>query len=259
MIEDRGADGGSAAARARAERPLVILSWAQSADGRIATRSGESKYLSSPESFDVQQELRRDSDAVLVGLGTVLQDDPRLLCRLPVERNPDGRQPLRVVLDSRFATPPDSILVRSAREHPVLVIGGESAAGPASPVGIAVDTAERESVLEKLGVGTARVPVVATGIAPALDLRAVLTLLYRRGVRTLFVEGGAAVLTSFLAEDLADRVVLDLSPRFIGTGRDAVADLGVERLAEARGFRSVAVELRGGNVIWTMERAERTR
>ena len=223
-------------------RPTGILSWAQSADGRIATRTGESKYLSSPESLDIQQELRRDCDAVLVGLGTVLADDPKLLCRLPAERNPAGRQPLRVVLDSRFALPLDSLLGRTAAEHPVLVIGDERA------------DAGRAAALEARGVLTLRARAGGEPAAPKLDLRAALAALFGRGVRSLFVEGGAAVLTSFLKEDLVDRVILDLSPRFIGTGRDAVADLGVERLAEARGFRSVSAELRGGNVVWTMEK-----
>jgi diaminohydroxyphosphoribosylaminopyrimidine deaminase / 5-amino-6-(5-phosphoribosylamino)uracil reductase len=249
MSEGREADGAE-----QPKRPKVTLSWAQSADGRIATSSGESKYLSSPESLEVQQELRRDSDAVLVGLGTVLSDDPRLLCRLPPERNPAHRQPLRVVLDSRFAIPTDSVLARTAAEHPVLAIGALAPFRDQSSAGALGGAEERELALQSLGVQTARIPVVETGAALKLDLRSALALLADRGVRTLFVEGGGAILTSFLAEDLVDRVVLDLAPRFIGTGRNAVADLGVTRLAQARGFRSVAVALRGGNVVWTMER-----
>ena len=239
-------------------RPLVVLSWAQSADGRIATRTGESKYLSSPETLDIQQELRRDCDAVLVGLGTVLSDDPKLLCKLPPERNPDGRQPLRVVLDSRFALPLDSFLVRTAAERPVLAIGADS---PEGAEGAAGPSEARQRGLRERGVLTARVATrpgtERRGGAvkrAGLDLRAVLALLRDRGIGTLFVEGGAEVLTSFLAEDLADRVILDIAPRFIGTGRDAVGNLGVERLAEARGFRNVGVELRGGNAVWTLER-----
>ncbi len=263
MSGDRG--GGSAddvpAARPRAGSPLVILSWAQSADGRIATRTGESKYLSSPESLDIQQELRRDCDAVLVGLGTVLADDPKLLCRLPPERNPGGRQPLRVVLDSRFALPLDSFLVRTAAERPVIAIGAAGAVGASgagSPAGAddagTEGAAARAEALETRGVRTLRVRAGGDPAAPKLDLSEALAALLDLGVRTLFVEGGAAVLTSFLKEDLVDRVILDIAPRFIGTGRDAVGNLGVERLAEARGFRNVGVELRGGNVVWTMER-----
>jgi diaminohydroxyphosphoribosylaminopyrimidine deaminase / 5-amino-6-(5-phosphoribosylamino)uracil reductase len=249
MSDNREADG-----HEPQHSPSVTLSWAQSADGRIATLTGESKYLSSPESLEIQQELRRDSDAVLVGLGTVLSDDPRLLCRLPPERNPALRQPLRVVLDSHFAIPTDSALVRTAADHPVLVIGALAPFRGQSSAGAQAAALERERALKALDVQTARIPVVEAGASLRLDLRAALALLADRDVRSLFVEGGAAILTSFLAEDLVDRVVLDLAPRFIGTGRNAVADLGVRSLAQARGFRSVAVELRGGNVVWTMER-----
>jgi riboflavin-specific deaminase-like protein len=239
-------------------RPFVVLSWAQSADGRIATRTGESKYLSSPESLDIQQELRRDCDAVLIGIGTVLADDPRLLCRLSADRNPSGRQPLRVVLDSRFRTPPASMLARTARESPVLVVG-------ASTVSAGLREAGLRKALEKTGIETATVDAAGTESGAAdrgaaegsrLDLESVLHLLSARGIRSLFVEGGSAILTAFLAADLADLVILDISPRFIGNGIQAVGELGVERLTDARGFRSSGVELRGGNVLWTLERTE---
>lgn len=236
----------------RLRRPRITLSWAQSADGRIATRTGDSKYLSSPESLGLQQELRRDCGAVLVGIGTVLADDPRLLCRLGPEENPSGRQPLRVVLDSSFRTPADSVLARTAREHPVLVIG---ACGPVGPAGADGEARRRRSALEAAGVLTAAVPSEDPQAAhPRPALHAALALLADKGVETLFVEGGSAVLTAFLAADLADRIMLDIAPRFIGEGIPAVGDLGVLKLVEARPYRSAGAAMRGANLIWTLER-----
>lgn len=235
--------------------PKVILSWAQSADGRIATATGESKYLSSPESLGLQQELRRDCDAVLVGVGTVISDDPRLLCRLAPDSNPLGRQPLRVVLDAEFRTPTASVLARSASPErgigkgPVLVVG----APPRDPGAEA-----RRELLRSIGVGCAEVRSQDEGDASGrrqLDLGAVLELLAEGGAESLFVEGGAAVITSFLKADLADRIILDIAPRFIGNGLQAVGELEVRKLSDARSYRGSSVEARGGNLLWTLERA----
>ncbi|AEJ20783.1 RibD family protein [Gracilinema caldarium] len=240
----------------RLSRPYVVLSWAQSADGQIATRTGDSKYLSSPESLQVQQILRRDCDAVLVGIGTVLADDPRLLCRLSPEANPRNRQPLRVILDARFQTPPEASLCKTTREGPVLIIGAET-----QPSNNAENEAQRkdeETRIQKLlalGLEVIRVPIEKDSVPSRLklDLRTVLDRLYQRGIQSLFVEGGSAVLTSFLRANLADRVILDISPRFIGQGIPAVRDLGVLTLPEARRFKTISVEHWGENVVWVMD------
>lgn len=239
-------------------RPYVVLSWAQSADGQIATRTGDSKYLSSPESLQVQQLLRRDCDAVLVGIGTVLADDPRLLCRLPEEQNPEQRQPHRIVLDAHFQTPGESCLCSTSNEGPVLVIGAQAAQRAASGTEKKdqADTEERIQKLAARGVQIARVAIDEDSVPSRLKLSipAVLDLLYERGIRSLFVEGGSAIITSFLKQNLADRVILDLSPRFIGQGIPAVRDLGVLSLGEAKHFKTRSVATWGENVVWVMER-----
>ncbi|MFQ3547377.1 MAG: dihydrofolate reductase family protein, partial [Termitinemataceae bacterium] len=89
-----------------------------------------------------------------------------------------------------------------------------------------------------------------------LDLFSVLTLLYERGIRSILVEGGSAVITSFLYNNLADRIILDITPRFIGAGTPAVKDLGVLHLAEARRFHTVSVTAWGENIIWIMDNLE---
>lgn len=238
------------------ERPFVVLSWAQSADGQIATRTGDSKYLSSPESLLVQQMLRRDCDAVLVGIGTVLADDPRLLCRLPSEANPKNRQPLRVILDARFQTPPEACLCKTSSEGPVLIIGAESQQNLTREAPTAPSDEERRiQRLRAQGLEVQRVPIEQDSVPSQLklDLHAVLERLYQRGVRSLFVEGGSAVLTSFLRASLVDRIILDMSPRFIGQGIPAIRDLGVLSLPEARRFKTISTETWGENVVWIMD------
>jgi len=191
-------------------RPYVTLSWAQSLDGRIATSTGDSQWIGGPESLTFAHELRRDNQAILVGIGTVLKDNPRLTCRIP-----GGRNPLRVVLDSSLRMPLDSTLAHTS-EAPTMVY----AAPDAAP--------DQEEALERRGVRVVR--VAASG--RELSLEALLDDLGTRGVETLFVEGGAAVLTAFLAANLVDRAVVVSAPFLMGAGIEAVGDLGHRVLAQ---------------------------
>jgi len=193
-------------------RPYVTLSWGQTLDGRLATLTGDSQWIGGPESLQLAHELRRDNDAILVGIGTVLKDNPRLTCRLP-----QGRNPVRVVLDSRLRLPLDSHLARGTAEAATWVYTAETGAD------------SRAAALEALGVSVTRLPSAGAG----LDLSLLLEDLGRRGQETLFVEGGAAVLTAFLAAGLADRVLVVTAPFLLGKGLEAVGDLGNRVLAEA--------------------------
>lgn len=189
--------------------PYVTLSWGQTLDGRLATVTGDSQWIGGPESLTFAHELRRDNDAILVGVGTVLRDNPRLTCRLP-----GGRNPVRVVLDSQARTPVDSALVTTLDEAPTLVF----TSAKASP--------DRRQALADRGV-----TVVTVDGSDRFSLRSVLQNLGDRGLTSLFVEGGASVLTSFLAEGLADRVLVVTAPFLLGRGIEAVGDLGNRVLA----------------------------
>ena len=185
-------------------RPFVTLTYAQSLDGSIAARRGEPLALSGGESLRLTHRLRAAHRGILVGVGTVLADDPRLTTRL----GEGARDPQPVVLDRRLRTPPDSRLVA----------GG----GPAPWIAAAPDAdPRRERRLAAAGARVVRLPEGEGGI----DLRALLDYLRGRRVESLMVEGGARVITSFLATRLVDHLVLTIAPRFVG-GLPAVAGNG---------------------------------
>jgi riboflavin-specific deaminase-like protein len=213
-------------------RPRVTLSYAQSLDGRIATRSGQSQWISGAGTLELAQELRRDNDAILVGIGTVLRDDPLLTCRLP-----GCSSPVRVILDSRLRLPEDGRIARTADRYATVVFS------------LAPDAAKVER-LRRLGVHVIAAEPGEDGwvaLAPALEA------LSARGIGTLFVEGGSSVITAFLRSGLVDRLLVVTAPLVIGTGVSAVADLGIDDLARALRFRPVRLEQRGEDVVWDLE------
>jgi riboflavin-specific deaminase-like protein len=214
---------------------FVTLSYAQSLDGRIATAAGDSRWISGPATLELAQELRRDNRAIAVGIGTVLRDDPLLTCRLPGARNP-----LRVVFDSSLRIPLGSQLVASARAVQTLVFHAGDDEG----------ISERRRTLVAAGLETAAIARLSGGL---LDIRAAVAELGRRGADSLFVEGGARLITAFVMHGLVDRLVLVTAPIVIGRGIEAVGDLGVASLAQARRLRTVAHEFRGEDSVWTLE------
>jgi riboflavin-specific deaminase-like protein len=214
--------------------PLITVSYAQSLDGRIATSGGQSRWISGPASLRLAHRLRRDHDVILVGIGTVLQDDPQLTCRLPGAR----RSPVRAVLDSRLRLPLESRLARTAASLPTLVF----AAAPA-PL-------DRRRALEAAGVKVLELPGEPDG---RLGVRAAAEHLAREGFASLFVEGGARVITSFLRAGLVRRLLVVVAPMLIGTGVEAVGDLGVVSLDQA--LRPVRTRVRrfGADRVWELE------
>jgi diaminohydroxyphosphoribosylaminopyrimidine deaminase/5-amino-6-(5-phosphoribosylamino)uracil reductase len=180
--------------------PYVTLKAGVSLDGRIATRTGRSKWITSSESRKHARLLRLESDAVMVGIETVLRDDPRLTPRLPRAR---PSPLLRVIVDSRLRLPPGSRLVKSKTRAPILVFTSRRA------------PTRRISRLRRLGVEVERLPLRGGGV----DLSRALVRLGERSVSQLLVEGGGELHASFLEQHLADRLVLYLAPRLIGGGR----------------------------------------
>jgi len=222
--------------------PRVTLSYAQSLDGRIATATGDSRWISGPSTLRLAHRLRRDHEALLVGIGTVLRDDPQLTCRLP------GRpscSPARVVLDSALRLPPDCRLARSAGELPTLVFTAGAPAAGSSRCGMA-----RRSALEARGVRVVESPTDPEGQVP---LRWALEHLAGLGYASLLVEGGARVITSFLRQRLVHRLLVVVAPLLIGEGVQAVGDLQVRALSEALRPRRFRVRRYGEDRVWELE------
>jgi len=194
--------------------PYVTLKFAQTLDGRIAAASGHSRWISSPPSLRFAHRLRAVHDAILVGADTVRMDNPELTCRLV-----RGRNPLRIVVDSGLRLPPDATIFSDGKRTVAV-------ATRRAPV-------ENRRLLEKKGV-----EVLEIGEDPAgrVDLHQLLTVLGKRKISSVLVEGGAAVATAFLKGNLVNRLLIVLAPKIVGGGVNAVGDLGIRRMDDALGF-----------------------
>ncbi len=178
--------------------PYVTLKAAATLDGRIATRTGDSRWVTNERSRHFVHHLRCVLDGILVGVETAIADNPNLTARL--RRNPPCRQPVRIVLDTSLRLPPESTLVKTAREVPFWLACGEEA----SP--------KREEELIKEGVTVLRLPVKDGRV----DLSALLRELGKRQLTSLLVEGGARILGAFLQEGLADDFHFFYAPKILG-------------------------------------------
>jgi diaminohydroxyphosphoribosylaminopyrimidine deaminase/5-amino-6-(5-phosphoribosylamino)uracil reductase len=184
-------------------QPWVIAKWAMTLDGKIASRTGASRWISSQASRAVAHRLRGQVDAILVGIGTALADDPQLTVRPP-----GLRTPVRVVLDGTARLPLTSQLVQTARQTPTLV-----AVAPSAP-------ADRVAPLQAHGCEV----LTCAGASPAERLQALLSELGRRRLTNVLVEGGSQVLASCLEQRAIDEVHVFIAPRLLG-GADAISPI----------------------------------
>ncbi len=209
------------ACRVQRGRPLVTLKLASTLDGRIATHGGESRWITGEPARRVAHALRGRSDAVLVGVGTVVADDPELTCRLP------GYRPtplVRIVVDSHLRTPLTATLIATASEHPtwMLIRNGTDP--------------DRRRAFANLGVR----PIEVAGAESGVDLRQGLHALGEAGITRLLVEGGAQIAAALLRADLVDRIAWFHAPAIMGgDGWPAVQAFGTEQLAAMPRFHRV--------------------
>ena len=229
---------------ARTGLPFVHLKTACSLDGRIATRTGESQWITGEESRAASQQLRAEYDAILVGINTALADDPLLTDR---SGQPRHRPLTRIVLDAALRIPPTSKLVKTAREFPLLVFAANDEI--LDGMGFAIytewgDTLEaRQKLLQRQGVKVVNVPVNGG----QLQLLEVLKVLTAHSLTSMIVEGGAAVAGSFVEQKLIDKVTFFLAPKIIGghEAKPAIGGEGFAKLSDALELRDLKLTPRG--------------
>lgn len=210
--------------RVTSGRPLVTLKLATSADGKIATKSGASKWITGSLSRSHGHRLRSIHDAILVGAGTLRCDDPQLTCRLP---GLEGRSPVRVIVDSDLSISLTNRVIKSAVTTPTWVV-----------TVFGSDVNQRKA-LSSIGVKIIDVEPGEDG-KPNLDLA--LKKLGELGITRLLVEGGSKISAAMVGAKLVDRVVLFRAPIFIGgDGISALSGFGVESLADAASLRLMEV------------------
>ena len=218
-------------------RPLVTLKSALTLDGRSATRTGHSRWITGEAARHLGHQLRARNDGILVGVGTVLADDPELTCR----GVRGGTDPLRIVVDSALRSSPAARLVQLARP-------GGSQAGTVIFASVEAPP-ERREALEAAGV---EVVTVAAGEG-GLDLAAVLDALGRRGLRSLLVEGGAALAGTLWRRRLVDRLATFIAPKVLGDPQAVPMLLGgaVETMAGAAVLQDMALRRAGDDLLLT--------
>jgi GTP cyclohydrolase II len=217
---------GSFRPRFPADRPYVIVKYAQSMDGRIATASGDSRWISSKEERVLSHALRARCDAIMVGVGTVLNDDPQLTVRFVA-----GPSPTRVILDSTLRAPSCAQVFDDT----------------APTIAITTDRSHR-ALRDELRARDIAVRVAPVG-GGGVDVRTALELLAKMGVATLLVEGGQQVITSLLRARCVDRVIIALAPVVLGKGVEGIGDLHVDHVADGISLTNRSVYLAGNDVL----------
>ena len=213
-------------------RPFVTSKSAITLDGKIATRSGASRWITGEAARAAGHRLRHASDAILVGIGTVLQDDPQLTTRLPGQR---GVNPLRIVVDSTLRLAPTAQVADVAQDRRTLIATTEQA----------TDASVR--ALQERGVEVTRLPACAGG---RVNLDALCTVLGERGVASVLVEGGAVLTAALLKQRLIDKMVFFVAPKIIGgDGISVFGPCGVDTMEQALLLRDLTSRRIGGDVM----------
>ena len=236
--------------------PYVIQKYAMTLDGKIATKTGASKWITGPASRAEVQSLRHACMAIMVGIGTVLADDPLLTCRIP-----GGRNPIRIIADSHLRIPLDSQLVATAHEVPTYVVTAfptapaqptatEQPAAPAQPtdrsVYISPETESKVDQLQALGVRLLNLP---SADGPGVDLKKLMQVLGEMEVDSLLLEGGGTLNESALRAGIVNEIQVYVAPKiFGGRAKSPVEGQGVNLPEEAYRFQIVGMDPVGEDI-----------
>lgn len=212
------------------KRPYVTIKMAQTLDGKIALENGQSKWISSEKSRNWVQRLRQEHDGILVGIETVLNDNPRLTRR---KGKKTGLK--RVVLDSSLRIPLESQILSDDEVHNTVIV--------------CTDRTDQKKI-DLLREKNIKVIVVKPDARNKVDLKQMLNKLAEDGMASLLVEGGSEVATSFLKKRLADRLLLFIAPKLFGNGLPAVRDLGVSEMDQVMNFFSSKWTKSGPDIVF---------
>lgn len=213
----------TAVRQARSDRPFVVAQLGQSLDGRIATATGESRWINQPSALDHVHRLRATVDAVVVGVGTVIADDPLLNVR-----RVEGRNPVRVVIDPTGRCPPTARMLSSNDVRRIAVRSHEAS----SPL--------------PAGVEEIRLGASGRTLAP----RDILDVLFATGLKTILVEGGSWTVSQFIDADAVDRLHVMVAPVILGSGKPGLQLRPIARLADAHRPKTVVHVLADGDVLF---------
>ena len=209
--------------------PFVTVKYAQTLDGRIATSTGNSQWISSPASLTFAHRLRAEHDAILVGIGTIVKDNPSLTVR-----RVKGRNPLRIVVDSDLAVSLSANIMQDLPSIPTLIATTRKASD------------KKFIALKKAGAGLV---TIASNKRGHVDLKKLFRILAQRQVSSVLIEGGAQIVTSAMKENLVNRLVTVIAPKIIGKGIEAVGDLNIRNLQDAKLLSVRKIMKKGADII----------
>jgi diaminohydroxyphosphoribosylaminopyrimidine deaminase/5-amino-6-(5-phosphoribosylamino)uracil reductase len=209
--------------------PFVTLKFAQTIDGRIATASGQSRWISSPASLRFAHTLRAIHDGILVGSGTILKDDPELTVRLV-----RGRNPVRIIVDTRLRLSLHARVLQD-QDRARTIIATTEAASP-----------KKRAALDHMGIETI---LMDRDRHKHVDLANLLIELGKLNISSVLVEGGAGIITSVLQQRLADRIIVLIAPKILGKGIEAVGSLGIRSMDDAMKISIRKISRKGSDLI----------
>ncbi|MCP4269511.1 MAG: bifunctional diaminohydroxyphosphoribosylaminopyrimidine deaminase/5-amino-6-(5-phosphoribosylamino)uracil reductase RibD [Candidatus Brocadiaceae bacterium] len=210
--------------------PFITVKYAQTLDGRIATKTGDSQWISSEASRKYVHILRRINDCIMVGVGTVVADNPQLTVR-----HVKGRNPLRVIVDSNLRLPINFSVLVDGNPNKTIIATTSNA------------SSRKMMAVKKLGVEVLIVKKERNGRVSLADL---LKELGKREIMSVLVEGGSEIITSLLKGNLVDKMIIPISPKIIGGGMEAIGDLNIKKIKNAIKFSSFKTMKKGDDIIF---------
>lgn len=214
----------------RMKRPYITLKFAQTLDGRIAAKDGSSKWISGPKARKFAHGLRAKNDAILVGAKTILKDNPSLTTRFV-----KGKSPARIIIDGKLSIPLNSSVVKTANRIRTIVVTSKS-----SP-------RKKMEQLKKRGVDLI---ALSTSGGSDIDLRRIIRILSKKGIKSILVEGGSEILTSFIRLKLADNIIVIISPKFSGKGIESIGDLDIKNIKKALSLKLNKIKRLGDDIVY---------